>query len=173
MIDECCDKEYIEKLRNKIYRLQTENAQYREALYIACNKNQENIKISMALAESKMIKNGVLAMKFDEWWNEKALRYFAIIRENGSMSAERVVDLEQSCKRLACIAWRAAQPKWQPIETAPDRVPVILFIEGGILVGEKVSSNFWAVSPIYESYKIEPTTPTHWMPLPEPPGDVT
>lgn len=73
----------------------------------------------MVLAESKMIKNGVLAMKFEEWWNEKALRYFAIIRENGSMSAERVVDLEQSCKRLACIAWRAAQPKWQPIETAP------------------------------------------------------
>ena len=79
---------------------------------------------------------------------------------------------KEELKMLAKQAWEAAQPKWQPIETAPDKVPVILFIRGGILVGEKVSSNFWAVSPTYESYKIEPISQAYWMPLPESPKEV-
>lgn len=73
--------------------------------------------------------------------------------------------------------------EWQPIETAPrDDTPVLLFgtrwkfdWHGAEDVGFSAVCSFnygeWRVlhTVYYETVCI---TPTHWMPLPEPPGEV-
>ena len=105
-------------------------------------------------------------MTFEEWWGNNSRDIILEAAINSDINKEN--DKERI---VAVTAWKAAQQQWQPIETAPDKVPVILFIGGAILIGEKVSSNFWAVSPVHESYKIEPIPPARWMPLPPPPNN--
>ena len=66
-------------------------------------------------------------------------------------------------------ALQAAQPKWQPIETAPDREYILILVDGQITgVGSTYLGDWWASMPNGEVCELnEP--PTHWMPLPEAP----
>ena len=95
-------------------------------------------------------------------------------------------------RSIAEMAWDAAQPQWQPIETAPKGGPFLVY--GGELGGElsypaksteavKVSGR--AADNLYHKkgdvvfevadtdyYAVWVVNPTHWMPLPEAPeGD--
>src|SRR5690625_2662796 len=51
---------------------------------------------------------------FDEWWDSHILKEHPGLDEIGMDSA--------LTRRIARRAWAAAQPKWQPIETAPKGV---------------------------------------------------
>lgn len=66
-----------------------------------------------------------------------------------------------------------AVPQWQPIETAPTWVEVLVKYKGPrhvksqpscVATSVKVSDGTWALGSMAD-YKI----PTHWMPLPKPP----
>lgn len=55
--------------------------------------------------------------------------------------------------------------EWQPIETAPkEGALVLLWIEGGVEIGFW-NGKTWDDGNFYDDIG----TPTHWMPLPEPP----
>ena len=76
--------------------------------------------------------------------------------------------------------------KWEPIETAPkDGTPILLWCLYENKYGEVLGPYFW-VGPPQDDYDVSPgwyptqddgdfdglasdETPTHWMPLPEPP----
>ena len=67
---------------------------------------------------------------------------------------------------------------WQPIETAPkDGTNVSLWSSGfyGIChwspPGTISEDGFWCYTPRVEWAILELKSPTHWMPLPEPPSD--
>jgi hypothetical protein len=65
--------------------------------------------------------------------------------------------------------------KWQPIDTAPFREDLLLFFRGSVQgVGYRTSDGAWLPSdPVDTSYDMAyahfASSPTHWMPLPEPP----
>lgn len=58
--------------------------------------------------------------------------------------------------------------EWQPIETAPDDTPILVYYER---YREQLTAHRdgqdWAVSGLSERISIQ--RPTHWMPLPAPP----
>jgi len=61
--------------------------------------------------------------------------------------------------------------EWQPIETAPKDVSVIVYADG--VVGEASCPDatdrwWWAQTDEHDSWA-RPIYPTHWRPLPEPP----
>lgn len=100
-------------------------------------------------------------------------------------AAYKVLDMEEYTLR----AWELAQPQWQPIETAPEGGPFLVY--GGLLGGDlfddvenlevvKVSGrdaddvNFKKSDAVFEVadadyYGVWVVNPTHWMPLPQPP----
>ena len=73
---------------------------------------------------------------------------------------------------------------WQPIETAPTNTSILVYIPNtehygpGIYRAIKVDMGTgvrWHTSALYGGWDIDAIyTPTHWMPLPEPPkgGDL-
>ena len=58
-------------------------------------------------------------------------------------------------------------PQWQPIETAPLHEDLLLWCEGDILKGYKLTFG-WCVGFDREDDAIY-VNPTHWQPLPTPP----
>lgn len=74
-------------------------------------------------------------------------------------------------------AIQAERPQWRPIEEAPkDGTAILLFFpEGFCHVGTWLpKSNVWAVTyrkPDLHYFDVD--RPTHWMPLPTPPGETT
>jgi hypothetical protein len=66
---------------------------------------------------------------------------------------------------------------WQPIETAPmDGTAILLFTGGGVIEGHWIYRE-WQQCAISCSYDgaggpVFECVPTHWMPLPPPPGNV-
>ncbi len=97
----------------------------------------------------------------------------------------------RAMRSIAEMAWDAAQPQWQPIETAPKSGPFLVY--GGLLGGDlfddvenlevvKVSGryadsiNFKKSDAVFEVadadyYGVWVVNPTHWMPLPEAPKE--
>jgi hypothetical protein len=72
--------------------------------------------------------------------------------------------------------------EWQPISTAPkDGQTIVLFGEGLVTVGGWVSaadqgaepSEEYSIAADWWSLDLRNNAPTHWMPLPDPPQDVT
>lgn len=73
--------------------------------------------------------------------------------------------------------------QWQPIETAPrDETEILLFhadaarwpySDSGMVIGfsSTVSAVYWFQYE-FDSHHIHPS-PTHWMPLPQPPEDAS
>lgn len=68
--------------------------------------------------------------------------------------------------------------EWQPIETAPrDKTGILLYIPGypGEIMAAVWNDNanrgwcFWGLESISFWFDRDGTSPTHWMPLPEPP----
>ena len=67
---------------------------------------------------------------------------------------------------------------WQPIETAPFDVPVLLFFRSHrhsyLACGQKGRTCGWAGASFHSDppgawTTVMGETPTHWMPLPDPP----
>lgn len=63
--------------------------------------------------------------------------------------------------------------EWQPIETAPHRGQVLLYLNGDMYVGVWTQNPYtgdeaFAVADLGEHGRAI-VHPTHWMPLPEPP----
>lgn len=120
-------------------------------------------------------------MTFDEWWEDNA-RYTADVL---------FPPKERNCKkRLANKAWQAAQPQWQPIETAPKNQNILLGLFNnhnkwrtmrGSWFSKEEIDEYWENPEDFEAgwYEVSveaddtpncwPTAPSHWMPLPEPP----
>ena len=60
---------------------------------------------------------------------------------------------------------------WQPIETAPDGVYVLIFDNGDIHVAKYYSRiKDWGITGDFCGMYND-VNPTHWMPLPEPPKE--
>lgn len=59
--------------------------------------------------------------------------------------------------------------KWEPIETAPKDVPVLVSPTKrmGMCVATLTDRDGWQVETVYEWHSIY--RPAYWMPLPEPP----
>lgn len=116
---------------------------------------------------------------FDEWWAEH--RAFILARIE-----------DWSPKQMMRTAYDSALPEWQPIETAPESGPFLVY--GGMFRSElyadsktreavKVSGRapyimfhnkgeilFYVADANY--HEVWVVNPTHWMPLPEAPqGD--
>lgn len=97
---------------------------------------------------------------FEEYWSHWSSLYLS---EEGS---------ESLFESIAEKAWQAAQPQWQPIETAPklgERFLVhcegghleVAFNLRGKIIGDSGSNTLTLKDKGYK--------PTHWMPLPPPP----
>ena len=70
------------------------------------------------------------------------------------------------------VEWRVRGEtmEWQPIETAPKTGKEILFFSGGLIrIGffDSARAGVWSVWPGRARAR---ASPTHWMPLPEPPN---
>ena len=71
--------------------------------------------------------------------------------------------------------------EWQPIETAPKDVKLILLDKIGVCrapcewspAGEISEEGFWLWWQAAPEYLTEVVDPAHWMPLPEPPKGKT
>lgn len=70
------------------------------------------------------------------------------------------------------------KPVWRDIESAPkDGTRVILAVTGGMVVGHWVRHRAyahcwaWMVLPWPDCDFLMAVEPTHWLPLPQPPGD--
>ena len=64
--------------------------------------------------------------------------------------------------------------KWQPIETAPRDETHVLVWTGGAMTTAKYDLEFdwWEIVVPSEGYReSDCVSPTHWMPLPEPPEE--
>ncbi len=69
--------------------------------------------------------------------------------------------------------------EWQPIETAPTNISVLVYIPNAEHYGEGIyrailvdmgTGKRWHASTLHMGRDINPENrPTHWMPLPEPP----
>ena len=79
--------------------------------------------------------------EFDKYWEE----------ESRSIPSYDICQL----KEVARAAWQAAQPQWQPIETAPRNGSIFLIVDSD---GKRYTATY--------NGKV---TSTHWMPLPPPP----
>ena len=120
---------------------------------------------------------------FNEWWQKEE----DLMRKQGA-DDEVVMHV---MRNIAELAWNAAQPQWQPIETAPESGPFLVY--GGLLGGDlfddvenlevvKVSGryadsiNFKKSDAVFEVadadyYGVWVVNPTHWMPLPAAPQE--
>lgn len=80
-------------------------------------------------------------------------------------------DSARVAKAAAQAAWQAAQPKWQPIYTAPDRKEVLVHIqEGPVCTAMKDGRDWWYTVGNGEVIEIADfERPTRWMPAPEVP----
>jgi hypothetical protein len=99
---------------------------------------------------------------------------------------------ENAASAAQCVANYHRTHGWQPIETAPRGVEVLLFEPasdrykslglshkrsdhgGGIFTGITDEHGFWSYSFMgdkdeRDTYFGDSVNPTHWMPLPEPP----
>lgn len=78
-------------------------------------------------------------------------------------------DFARFARAAACDAWKAAQPEWQPIETAPDDTPVLTYWiepEGSVAeVMSKIDGKWYSPMVLIN----QNAKPTHWQPLPAPP----
>jgi len=77
-------------------------------------------------------------------------------RYDGKVFAKSLAGNGYRVVPLAAVA--AAEPRWQPIETAPHGVPLLLWNKHNHFVG------------IWFADWVGGEKPTHWMPLPPPPG---
>ena len=66
---------------------------------------------------------------------------------------------------------------WQPIETAPKEGTAILVYDGDIMTTAAWNKMFYDEDPewvilTYDDWDLDSPrfSPTHWMPLPDPPG---
>lgn len=67
------------------------------------------------------------------------------------------------------------QNGWQPIETAPSNTSIILYAQNAdygqcIYVGGIIKNYFYVTNSDCQSGCGNTGTPTHWMPLPDPPN---
>ncbi len=66
---------------------------------------------------------------------------------------------------------RDYEPKWIPVtEALPERGCYVLVYEDGDIIMASYSNGEWLLRDMYEIIELKPT---HWMPLPEPPEEVT
>jgi hypothetical protein len=97
-----------------------------------------------------------------------------------SWLTQKIVDEMEKVIRDAAAALVSPAPhqEWQSIETAPkDGTTILLFGENVVTVGGWVSAADQGAEPEEEfliaagwwSFDLRDNTPTHWMPLPEPP----
>jgi len=87
-----------------------------------------------------------------------------------------VVSQEQGvCKivdgKLEPLGW--VKPQWQPIKTAPkDETPILSWIPDMECISVvKWYDAYWTMCDDFEHYHGANVKPTHWMPLPKPPGE--
>lgn len=92
-------------------------------------------------------------------------------------------DLSREDYRDNARAAIAAMPaptvgEWQPIETAPDRVDLLVYHEFALPDGS-IDRQIWVDFMVDQEWAIYPSLihicglPTHWMPLPTPPQEGT
>ena len=97
-------------------------------------------------------------MAFEEWWENNSRDIILEAAINSDINKEN--DRERI---VAVTAWEAAQPKWQPIETAPHKEEVLLkFPTNDICNGSSLDGVRW-----YHKFEVTEDQPTHWMPLPK------
>ena len=89
------------------------------------------------------------------------------------------------CERLRAEPVRAMGLEeelmdWQPIETAPKDGRWVLVCGGNWRVimawyalNPRIDRAYWKVSDEWDDYELADDQPTHWMPLPEPPVNVS
>lgn len=79
------------------------------------------------------------------------------------MSAERELALLAEIDRLKA---KLAKTEWQPIETAPHGIWILIFAYENVCQACWDSNGYWST---FRENRIQPIAATHWMPLPEPP----
>ncbi len=67
------------------------------------------------------------------------------------------------------LAAQANEPTWQPIETAPKDTAVLVYHAGFSVAHFNTTLSRW-IGYDFESSSFRQFPPTHWMPLPAPPG---
>lgn len=99
-------------------------------------------------------------MTFEEWWESK----------HAPHTKDTDPELVEIMKNFSRVAWDAARPKWEPIETAPKNEVMFL--------GYVPHSSGGYICCFYWNEKLKQwqnnidggcDMPTHWMPLPVPP----
>jgi hypothetical protein len=99
-----------------------------------------------------------------------AIKYEIMGREDapGSACAVTLDDIKKEIERKL----EAALPQWQPIETAPkDNTPILVPTNAhsdGIVIVRWYTYNRLAA---WRDWDEDVHFPTHWMPLPQPPGE--
>ena len=78
-------------------------------------------------------------------------------------SAERELALLAEIDRLKA---KLAKTEWQPIETAPHGVWILIFAYGVVCQACWNANGYWST---FRENRIQPIAATHWMPLPQPP----
>lgn len=100
-------------------------------------------------------------MNFQEWWD----KYTSALWIN-SKSVTSKHDLS-----FARYVWDEAQPRWQPIETALEGEILIRFKDGSVMSHTAEFYRVWQRNKEKHNLTIHDNeTPTHWMPLPQPPA---
>jgi len=61
---------------------------------------------------------------------------------------------------------------WQPITTAPKDGTVILIFQANSMTGGKVKLVCWRDDTVPKGWNATEDSPTHWMPLPNPPDSI-
>lgn len=100
------------------------------------------------------------------------------------MSAEREIQLLQKVQQLenqvSCLMQNSesqtqtqialikklTKTEWQPIETAPHGIWILIFAYENVCQACWDSNGYWST---FRENRIQPIAATHWMPLPEPP----
>lgn len=78
-------------------------------------------------------------------------------------SAERELALLAEIDRLKA---KLAKTEWQPIESAPHGIWILIFAYKNVCQACWNSNGYWST---FRDNRIQPIAATHWMPLPEPP----
>lgn len=98
-------------------------------------------------------------MTFIEWWQKLGIFHG---RDTVSGLIEPMA--------FAALTWEAAQPRWRPISTAPEREHMLILVDDMTATGNTYDGNWWATMPNGDVYELD-SPPTHWMPLPQPPKE--
>ncbi len=103
----------------------------------------------------------------------------ALLETHKSDAATAELAIKDRIETLKAAPEAGTRPAWQPIETAPKDVPILIAVRGKNklpgLVGEASYSTeeegwFWAQENAFDHSALTSNwTPTHWMPLPQPP----